>query len=437
MEMQCWGVNLGCEPAILPAMPYLIQIDNTFYANLTIPNEVRHIIGRGARFYQSTKCKTEAEAQRRAYALVAEWKTEIAKAKGKLPKADDNFWESYRKQYLGADGDTQMVIEELARQAAAKVTSPEEATLLYKMATGQGTATLLAPLVDDWKGSLRIVQKTIDQQYRDMRRMADHFVYLEALQPQRIKAWTDKLLAEGATASTFERLGNSCRSLWAYFQQASVVNIITPDPFVGAFRLALRVAVKTKTGRSGSSYTPEELNTIYSAAITKGDQPLADLIALGAYTGARIEELGQLTAETCKDGVFTIEKSKTEAGVRQVPIHLAVAPLVARLLAASTDGYLVPSSANNQYGNRTSPQGKRYGHLKKSLGFGPSHVFHSTRNTLVTMMHRAGVDEGITADHVGHHKQTMTYGLYSSGSSMAQKREAMALVVYGGALGKP
>jgi hypothetical protein len=64
-------------------------------------------------------------------------------------------------------------------------------------------------------------------------------------------------------------------------------------------------------------------------------------------------------------------------------------------------------------------------------------VFHSNRNTLVTMMHQAGVDEGSTADHVGHHKQTMTYGIYSSGSSIAQKREAMALVVYGGALGSP
>lgn len=31
----------------------------------------------------------------------------------------------------------------------------------------------------------------------------------------------------------------------------------------------------------------------------------------------------------------------------------------------------------------------------------------------------------------------MTYCLYAAGSSMAQKREAMALVVYGGALGKP
>jgi integrase len=420
----------------MPTMSHIEQRANLWYATLTVPPDVRDILGKN-KFLQSTKTSNKTEAKHRAAVLVSGWKAQINKARGIAPNSADNFWESLRKQYMESDDDVRMVLADLAEQAASKVTSPVEATLLYKMATGQGEATLLSPLVDQWKGTLQYAQKTIDQQYRDMQRMADHFVYLEVLQPQRIKAWTDKLMAEGATAATFERLGNGCRSLWLYFQEASVVNIITPDPFVGAFRLALRTAVKTKTGRSGSSYTPDELNTIYAAAIANGDQPLADLIALGAYTGARIEELGRLTADTCKDGVFTIEKSKTEAGVRQVPIHTAVAPLVARLLAASTDGYLVPSNANNKYGNRTSPQGKRYGHLKKSLGFGSSHVFHSTRNTLITLMQQAEVKEGVAADNVGHRKKTLTYGLYSSGSSMAQKREAMAQVVYGGALGAP
>lgn len=417
-------------------MSHLIQKQNTYYAALTIPAEVRHIVGRGVRFFQSTQSSSRPEAQRRANALVAGWKEDIAKARGQLPNLKDSFWDSLRKQYLTADEATQSVIEDLAEEAAS-TSPPQEATLLFNMATGQGRATRLDPLVDDWKGSLRVAQKTIDQQYRDMKRVADHFVYLEALVPQRIKAWTDKLLAEGTTSASFERLGYGCRSLWAYFQQASVVSMIEPDPFVGAFRLAQKVSVKTQTGRSGTSYTPDELNTIYLAAIAKKDQPLADLIALGAYTGARIEELGRLTKETCVDSVFNIKKSKTAAGVRQVPIHTAVAPLVARMLAASTDGYLVPSNADNKYDNRTSPQGKRYGHLKKSLGFDSGHVFHTTRNTLVTMMHRAGADEGVAADTVGHDRQTLTYGLYSSGSSMAQKRDAMALVVYGGALGSP
>ena len=46
--------------------------------------------------------------------------------------------------------------------------------------------------------------------------------------------------------------------------------------------------------------------------------------------------------------------------------------------------------------------------------------------------------KGIAADVVGHDKKTMTYGLYSAGSSIAQMfGEAISKVSYPGALGKP
>jgi integrase len=418
-------------------MNYLVKKSNIYYATLTIPLEVRPIIGRGVRFFQSTKTKSKPEAEHRAAFMVAAWKVEVAKARSTAPNPRDNFWESLKRQYMGTDDEgTQLAIEEIAEQMASKVTDPVEASNLYRLATNQ-QGTLLAPLVEDWKASLRVSQKTKDQQYRDVSRMAEYFISLESLKPQKVKAWTDKLLKEKTTADSFSRIGGGCRSLWAYLQQSGTVPMIEPSPFVGAFMLAQKMAVKNTTGRAGSSYSPQDMTKIYKAAQAMGDQPLTDLIALGAYTGARIEELGRLTAETCQDGVFTIRRSKTDAGVRQIPIHPALAPLVARMLKASTDGYLLPSSTDNQYGERASALGKKYGRLKTAQGFGVNLVFHSTRNTLITLMQRAGVSEGIAADIVGHEKQTMTYGLYSSGSEQAQKLEAISTVAYPGALATP
>jgi hypothetical protein len=40
------------------------------------------------------------------------------------------------------------------------------------------------------------------------------------------------------------------------------------------------------------------------------------------------------------------------------------------------------------------------------------------------------VSEGVAADIVGHEKQTMTYGLYSMGSELEIKREALSKAVY-------
>jgi hypothetical protein len=40
------------------------------------------------------------------------------------------------------------------------------------------------------------------------------------------------------------------------------------------------------------------------------------------------------------------------------------------------------------------------------------------------------VPVGIAADILGHEKKTLSYGLYSSGSSMQRKREAIEKLVY-------
>ena len=421
-------------------MQYAEKRRNVWYAKLTIPAEVRHIIGK-VRFFQSTQTGSSTEAKPRVAILVALWQAQIKKARGSLPDPNATFWEGLRRDLIEAKGKgdlaTESVIFDLAEEAALKLPDEEEGSRLFKFATDQ-LGTLLAPLVVDWKASLRMAQKTIDQQHRDVVKMADHFISVEALTPQKVKAWTDKLISGGTTASSFERIGNGCRSFWLYLQQSGTKAMIDPDPFAGAFRLAQRVAVKTDTGRSGSSYTAEGLALVYATAVAKKDGALADLIALGAYTGARIEELCKLRMETVKQGAFIINKSKTAAGVRECPIHPAIAPLVARMLAASTDGFLVPTtSRRNKYGTRSAPYSNRFTRLKRSLGYGPSHVFHSTRGTLVTLMEQAGVPEGIAADVAGHDKKTLTYGLYSSGTSTKQKLKAISKVAYPSPLNWP
>ena len=50
---------------------------------------------------------------------------------------------------------------------------------------------------------------------------------------------------------------------------------------------------------------------------------------------------------------------------------------------------------------------------------------HSIRKTAATVFEQAGVPDGVTADIIGHEKQTMTYGLYSGGTSVKQRQEAI------------
>ena len=120
----------------------------------------------------------------------------------------------------------------------------------------------------------------------------------------------------------------------------------------------------------------------------------------------------------------------SNAGTRLVPIHPSISDLVDKLVATSRDNFLIFSKSKNQYDERSTGLSRRFGRLKSSLGYGPELVFHSLRKTVTTKLEQAGVPEGIAADIVGHEKQTITYGLYSGGTSMAQKMEAITKISY-------
>ena len=189
---------------------------------------------------------------------------------------------------------------------------------------------------------------------------------------------------------------------------------------------------------SWAVFTRMDVERLHVAALEKEDKPLADLIALAAYTGARLEEIGRVHRDTItlKDGVpiaFSILESKTEAGVREVPIHPAIAPLVQSLLEASEDGYLLKGRAlgeTNKYGNRLDAVGKRFGRLKTAEKFDKSFVLHSIRKTAITEVHRAGASPSVMPALFGHETGMITFDLYSAGPSLEQKAEVIQLLSY-------
>lgn len=106
-----------------------------------------------------------------------------------------------------------------------------------------------------------------------------------------------------------------------------------------------------------------------------------------------------------------------------MPLHTSILPLVDRLAKGSKDGWLILSTADNQYAERSVLLGKRFGRLKNKMGHGPEQVFHSVRKTVATLLEEAGCPEGVAADVVGHKKTTMTYGIYSGGAGIKKLSE--------------
>lgn len=193
--------------------------------------------------------------------------------------------------------------------------------------------------------------------------------------------------------------------------------------------------VRGSARHSYDIWTVGELGHLYQASLTYGRNPerLSRFIVIGAYSGLRIGEIANLKAQDCKNRVFKIIESKTIAGIREVPIHSAIQPLIDQLCKdAGKDGRLWPDLVFYENSSKGGTISLQFLRLREKLGYSGfrEKVFHSIRKTLVTALENAGVPENVAADIVGHEKTTLTYGLYSGGTSMKQKREALELVQY-------
>ncbi|MGY2174789.1 tyrosine-type recombinase/integrase [Pseudomonas azotoformans] len=196
-----------------------------------------------------------------------------------------------------------------------------------------------------------------------------------------------------------------------------------------------------KTGKAGGeSYVPftrKEVEDLHTKAREGGKDDLATLIVFGAYTGARIEEIGRIeSGDTIFDNDgepigFHIPKAKSVAGVRDVPLHPYLVPLYKLLYeqAPANDGYLF-KGGRNKYGIRLDRLGKQFGRLKKKAKFSGLHVFHSIRKTTTTELHRAGVGLEVLPYIVGHENKSFTLSVYSDGCSFEQKQEAIRHLIF-------
>ena len=415
---------------------YLQKRRHRWYAVLEIPAAVRHHFGGKARFVKSLQTDSHEVAGRRMHSVIAAWKNDIALAIGE-PVDDEAAIFRRRLRNAKTEEERQSILEQISSAAddiayenidfGEKLSSVPEAQRFYSMARGN-----LVPFtehLDEWLKSSQAIPKTKDMHRSDINRFAVKFKMVQDVDRADVRRWITDIMNGDANLSpkTVQRILSALRGYWRYLQSINVANE-EHEPFS---KLNVARQNQRKSPRSvRQPFEPEDVLKLLDAAIKHNDDKLADLIRLGMWTGCRIEELCALKVEQVKENYFSIEGAKTAAGWRDVPIHPNLAETMVRLIEKSKDDYVLSGLTENKYGDRSNAIGKRFGRLKKELEYGPEHVFHSIRKTVITILENKGVPENIVADIVGHEKTTMTYGLYSGGLSLEVKRKALAKLAY-------
>lgn len=163
-------------------------------------------------------------------------------------------------------------------------------------------------------------------------------------------------------------------------------------------------------------FSTEEIERLWKLFATMDNnsekQTIACLLVM-IYTSLRIGELLELKKENIDliSDIKTINvvKSKTKAGIRIIPLHDKIIPVIEEL-SKNKSMFLINSPRNLSY-NYNNWLNLSFKPLLKKLNM--AHTPHDCRHTFVTMMTAAGADSVALRQIVGHSGKDITEKVYT------------------------
>jgi integrase len=336
----------------------------------------------------------------------------------------------------------------------ARASESQNQTVECEPATGSGLY-LDKDILDRWAAERGVVKKGKDTHEAVARWFYERTERkpVERITRQDVLAFKDKLLAEGQTVANTNMKLSRLRTLigWAYQNDLAPSNV--------AEGISVKVADGGKMQRQPFSLS--DLQAIFSSPVyANGDRPKGGrleaaywLPLLGLFTGARLEEIGQLRVSDAQrkeypdqdgkmlsgwflqiteatDALGQDNRIKNAASERLIPLHpelerLGFITYVEKL--SDQKGRVFPDLKANVYGRLTAKWGEWFGpYLRKVCGITDKRkVFHSFRHTFKDYIRRARIAEGVQRQLMGHAGKDVADD-YGSGYDLHSLAEAMA-----------
>lgn len=192
------------------------------------------------------------------------------------------------------------------------------------------------------------------------------------------------------------------------FDYAVIHGIITNDKNVVSYLDISHAG--NPNARSHTPFTTDQVGHLWE--VYEGNEYYSIILML-IYTGLRIGELLDLEKKDVHLGErwFFVKESKTDAGIRSVPIARKVMPFFEYWFNKNDCPYLIstPDAQHFEYRNYFDSYWKP---LLKHIGM-ESHRPHDTRHTCISMLTAAKVDERFIQKIVGHKGQNVTQQVYT------------------------
>tara|TARA_R110002012_G_scaffold157912_3_gene319199 strand:- start:143 stop:1663 length:1521 start_codon:yes stop_codon:yes gene_type:complete len=233
----------------------------------------------------------------------------------------------------------------------------------------------------------------------EITRFTKDFPTIQQVKYSAVKAWTRKLEEQNKASKTINKKLSKLNGYWKFLEELQVVNSNQKPPFIH-----LNVSsTKPRNRRPWNLEDTQKLFTVPSKQ-TQRDPLLLSFMTVSLFTGMRLGEIARLQTSNIKaeDNVRFIdinrEITKSDAGVRKVPICSKLIPIIDALLQTTKSDYLFPPSTKplqtaGQERDLGNKWGHKFGRHKTFLGY-EKHVdcFHGFRHTANVFLSKEGID---------------------------------------------
>lgn len=231
-----------------------------------------------------------------------------------------------------------------------------------------------------------------------------HNVRMQDITYLQLQSIIDHMLTTGLSYSSCKKVRTLISQLFDY----AIINCWCTTNYAKFLNLG-----HNKPVRPHKPFTTQAINRLWRL-----ESPLHDIPLILLYTGMRASELISLKSRDVnrKQRTIKITSAKTKSGIRTIPIHDRIWPIIKRRLDAV---YVIQEC-------RTYPSLSR--EFNKAMrAINANHTTHDCRHTFATRLDNEGANYNAKRLLLGHASGNVTDGVYTH-KSLGQLRKAIKLL---------
>lgn len=178
---------------------------------------------------------------------------------------------------------------------------------------------------------------------------------------------------------------------------------------------------KNKAVRPHHPFSRQKINRLWSHC----DEPGVDTVLILLYTGMRVGEMLHLQKSdvNLRQGYIRITKSKTVSGIRTIPIHHRILPLISKRMKFLGSNLITDSEGKPYNYSRYCILWREVMHSINADG----HTTHDCRHTVATLLDNGGANETAKRRILGHAGGDVTERVYTH-KNIRQLRKCIELL---------